>query len=52
MTGAGHGIGREIALQYASQGAKLVLWDVNERGNEETAKMIIKNGGQKPYFYT
>ncbi|CAG9759363.1 unnamed protein product [Ceutorhynchus assimilis] len=52
VTGAGHGIGRELALQYASEGATLVLWDINEEGNQSTAQAILKNGGAKPYTYT
>ena len=30
VTGAGHGIGREIALQFSHRGAKLVLLDINQ----------------------
>jgi len=30
VTGAGHGIGREIALELARKGVKLVLWDINK----------------------
>ena len=30
VTGAGHGIGREIALQFSQRGAKLVLLDINQ----------------------
>lgn len=51
ITGAGHGIGRQLALQYAGQEATVVLWDINEKGNEETAQMILKNGGRKPFTY-
>ncbi|CAC5380581.1 unnamed protein product [Mytilus coruscus] len=40
VTGAGSGIGRLIALRFARLGCRLVLWDVNEKGNEETAKQI------------
>ncbi|CAC5366521.1 17-beta-hydroxysteroid dehydrogenase 13,Estradiol 17-beta-dehydrogenase 11,Protein dhs-3 [Mytilus coruscus] len=40
VTGAGHGIGKEIALELARKGAKLVLWDVNKANNEETATEI------------
>ncbi|XP_012260064.2 short-chain dehydrogenase/reductase family 16C member 6-like isoform X2 [Athalia rosae] len=42
ITGAGHGIGRELALQYATLGAKVVCWDLNENGNKETAEEIKK----------
>lgn len=51
MTGAGHGIGRELALRYASEGSVLVLWDINEKNNEETARLINKNGGPRPFTY-
>ena len=30
VTGAGHGIGREFALQLSALGARLVLWDINK----------------------
>ncbi|CAG2218637.1 SDR16C5 [Mytilus edulis] len=40
VTGAGSGIGRLIALRFARLGCRLVLWDVNDKGNEETAKQI------------
>ncbi|XP_002732320.1 17-beta-hydroxysteroid dehydrogenase 13-like [Saccoglossus kowalevskii] len=40
ITGAGHGIGRCLALEFAKVGAKLVLWDINQEGNEETAAEI------------
>ena len=39
VTGAGRGIGKEIALQLASHGAKLI---VNYRGNEAQANEIVK----------
>ena len=32
VTGAGHGIGRELALQLSALGARLVLWDINKVG--------------------
>ena len=34
VTGAGHGIGRGIAYRFASEGAKVVIADINgERGD-------------------
>lgn len=45
ITGGGSGIGREAALLFAKEGAKVVVADVNEKGGEETAAEIKKNGG-------
>ena len=46
ITGAGHGIGKELALQYAALGATIVCWDINEPTNIETVKMIKSKGGK------
>lgn len=37
----GSGLGRGVAKRFAALGATLVLWDVNERGNEETKQQIL-----------
>lgn len=50
VTGAGSGIGREVALLYAAEGAKVAIGDVNEKGGNETVSMIAKNGGEA-FFY-
>lgn len=39
ITGAGSGIGRELALQLARRGCHLALCDVNEKGLAETAEV-------------
>lgn len=46
VTGAGSGIGRSIALLYASEGAKIVVSDVNEKGGNETVDEIKAKGGE------
>ncbi|TAN43971.1 MAG: 3-oxoacyl-ACP reductase FabG [Candidatus Methanoperedens sp.] len=44
ITGAGSGIGKETALLFAKEGAKVVVTDVNEKAGEETVVEIKKNG--------
>lgn len=51
ITGAGHGIGKELALQYSTLGSTVVCWDINEELNQETVKLIKSRGG-KAHGYT
>lgn len=51
ITGAGHGMGKELALQYSALGATVVCWDINEQLNLDTVK-IIKSKGRKAFGYT
>uniref|UniRef100_A0A2A4K3Z4 Short-chain dehydrogenase/reductase 3 n=2 Tax=Heliothis virescens TaxID=7102 RepID=A0A2A4K3Z4_HELVI len=46
ITGAGHGMGREVALRFARLGAKIVCVDINPKGNDETVAMIKQEKGQ------
>ena len=46
VTGAATGIGRAAALAFAREGASVVVGDVSERGNQETARMIEELGGR------
>jgi NAD(P)-dependent dehydrogenase (short-subunit alcohol dehydrogenase family) len=45
ITGAGSGIGQSIALLYASEGAKVVLTDINEQGGNDTLAKVKAQGG-------
>jgi len=44
VTGGGMGIGREIALAYASEGAKVVVGDINEKAGKDVVAELTKNG--------
>lgn len=45
ITGAGSGLGREIALRWAKEGWQLALADLNDEGLAQTLKMVREAGG-------
>ncbi len=51
ITGAASGIGRESALLFSGEGAKIVAADVNDAGGGETAAMVKAKGGQAVYVH-
>ena len=46
ITGAGRGLGRELALKFAPLGAVLVLWDIDKESVERTAREVRSLGGR------
>jgi NAD(P)-dependent dehydrogenase (short-subunit alcohol dehydrogenase family) len=46
VTGAANGIGRAAALAFSREGASVVVADISEQGNQETARMIEEAGGR------
>jgi NAD(P)-dependent dehydrogenase (short-subunit alcohol dehydrogenase family) len=46
VTGGGTGIGRAAALAFAREGANVVVADISEQGNQETARMIEAAGSR------
>ncbi|XP_054845728.1 estradiol 17-beta-dehydrogenase 11-like [Eublepharis macularius] len=50
ITGAGHGLGRAMAYEFAQRRCKLVLWDINKHGIEETAEECKRLGATAHAF--
>ncbi|CAG0890586.1 unnamed protein product [Darwinula stevensoni] len=46
VTGAAHGMGKEMALKLSEQGAIVVCWDISQDGLNETVKEIEEGGGK------
>ncbi|XP_008120394.2 epidermal retinol dehydrogenase 2 [Anolis carolinensis] len=51
VTGSANGIGKEIAKNFALLGSILVLLDIDEEGNSETAELAKANGALAVYTY-
>jgi NAD(P)-dependent dehydrogenase (short-subunit alcohol dehydrogenase family) len=49
ITGAGSGIGRESALLFAKEGAKVVVADINSNAGQETVSSIRSAGGEAAF---
>ncbi|XP_030347352.1 17-beta-hydroxysteroid dehydrogenase 13-like [Strigops habroptila] len=50
VTGAGHGVGRATALEFAKRQSRLVLWDISKHGVEETAAECRRLGATVQAF--
>ncbi len=51
ITGAGGAIGREAALLFAREGARVVVSDVIDKNGEETVAMIRSAGGEAAFIH-
>ncbi|XP_054036107.1 epidermal retinol dehydrogenase 2 [Dryobates pubescens] len=51
ITGSANGIGRQIVLKFAPMAATLVLWDIDDEGNEETSKLAQQLGARRVFTY-
>lgn len=49
ITGAGSGIGRETAILFASEAARVVVVDINDEAGEQTLQLIAEGGGSGVY---
>ena len=46
VTGAAAGIGRATALRFAAEGARVAVWDLDERGGQTLVETIEASGGR------
>ncbi len=51
ITGASSGIGRETALLFASEGAKVICVDIDDAGGNETVAMVQEQDGEAIYIH-
>ena len=49
ITGGGGGIGRQTALAFAAEGARVVATDVNSEAGAETVSLVEEAGGEAIY---
>lgn len=45
ITGAGMGIGREAAIRFAEEGARIVVADIDAGAAQDTVRLVEKSGG-------
>lgn len=46
ITGGASGLGRQLAIQSASKGAEVLIWDMNQDAANRVVEEIIKTGGR------
>uniref|UniRef100_A0A0K0DV25 Short-chain dehydrogenase/reductase 3 n=1 Tax=Strongyloides stercoralis TaxID=6248 RepID=A0A0K0DV25_STRER len=44
ITGGGNGLGRSLAISFGKLGSKVVLWDIDKKGLQETIDTLKKDG--------
>ena len=49
VTGAASGIGKEIAIIFAREGAKVAIADLDQKAADATASEIDPTGKRRPY---
>ncbi len=52
ITGAGMGLGESLAILFASEGAKIIVADINQKAGEETAAKIHETTGEATFIHS
>jgi NAD(P)-dependent dehydrogenase (short-subunit alcohol dehydrogenase family) len=52
VTGASSGIGRDVAIAFGNEGAKVVVADISSDGGQQTVDMISDKGGEATFVQT
>ncbi|MBC7163927.1 MAG: glucose 1-dehydrogenase [Roseovarius sp.] len=50
VTGGGSGIGRAVCQRFGEEGSEVAVFDLNEEGAQETARIIQEAGGKAQAF--
>lgn len=52
ITGAGMGLGESLAILFASEGAKIIVADINQKAGEETTAKIQETAGEATFVHS
>ncbi|MFO7447201.1 MAG: 3-oxoacyl-ACP reductase FabG [Ignavibacteriaceae bacterium] len=50
ITGGARGIGKAASLKFAGEGARVIIWDVNDEAGKALADSINQSGGIADYY--
>ncbi|MCL5056507.1 MAG: SDR family oxidoreductase [Actinobacteria bacterium] len=51
VTGGGSNIGRAVALEFASEKSKVILWDIDEAQGKKVTEAVLKQGAAAAEFF-